>query len=279
MSQYSGTTKEKRDQFSERTDKKNEMEGRKGEDRKLQKRRRKGGGGGGRRADGGSSDKAISKALSWALRHAAPSLGLTMSTDGYVAVDSLLSCNHPRFRRGGWSEEDVRRVVETNDKQRFRLEVRPRAEGKREEVLCIRANQGHSIPSVVCDDLLERISPDELREMTTIVHGTYAKPWEEHIRHDGLSRMKRNHIHFASGLPEGDGGVISGMRSTCQIYIYVNGARCAEDGVPFYRSDNGVLLTPGASDGMLPVQYFSRVIDARTKEILLNDGEQEQQVN
>ena len=32
----------------------------------------------------------------------------------------------------------------------------------------------------------------------------------------GLSKMARNHIHFAAGLPESD-GVISGMRSTSEV--------------------------------------------------------------
>jgi len=36
----------------------------------------------------------------------------------------------------------------------------------------------------------------------------------------GLNRMARNHIHLAIGLP-GD-GVISGMRSSCQVVIDIN---------------------------------------------------------
>jgi hypothetical protein len=41
------------------------------------------------------------------------------------------------------------------------------------------------------------------------VHGTYTKLMDQ-IWEQGLKRMKRNHIHFATGLPEDD-GVISGM--------------------------------------------------------------------
>merc|ERR1719203_2195803 len=36
-----------------------------------------------------------------------------------------------------------------------------------------------------------------------IVHGTYRKAWVEYIQKEGLCRMKRNHIHFAPGLPTG----------------------------------------------------------------------------
>ena len=39
--------------------------------------------------------------------------------------------------------------------------------------------------------------------------------------------------------------------------------KCAKDGVTFYRSENGVLLTAGLNDkGTLPVEYFSHVTDA-----------------
>lgn len=37
----------------------------------------------------------------------------------------------------------------------------------------------------------------------------------------GLSRMARTHIHFAPGEPGAD-SVISGMRRSCQVVIYIN---------------------------------------------------------
>ena len=52
-----------------------------------------------------------------------------------------------------------------------------------------------------------------------IIHGTYLEPLPL-IMESGLNRMARNHIHLAIGLP-GD-GVISGMRSSCQVVIDIN---------------------------------------------------------
>jgi 2'-phosphotransferase len=232
-------------------------------------RPREGGiGKGGGRGRHGNGDKALSHALSWALRHSALSIGLKMSPDGYVVLDDVLASSHPRFAQHAWTEADVRRVVADSDKQRFRLEYR--AVGGRDDVLCIRANQGHSIPNLVCSELLTPISADELRCLDTIVHGTYREAWEKHIQTEGLSKMKRNHIHMASGLPDGEKPVISGMRKSCQIHIYIDGCKCAEDCVPFFRSDNGVILTAGVSGGILPLKYISKVIDVKSGEVLLD---------
>lgn len=48
------------------------------------------GGRGGHKGHGGGKDVAISKTLSWILRHGAVELGLTMGKDGYVPLSELL---------------------------------------------------------------------------------------------------------------------------------------------------------------------------------------------
>jgi 2'-phosphotransferase len=216
----------------------------------------------------------LSRALSWALRHQALAIGLTMTPDGYVPVEEILSSKHPKLQ--GISLPEIRRVVETNDKQRYRLAERPRSayyssHGRKEEekILCIRANQGHSIKIIDPNLLLNTLQPDELRSLPCIVHGTYYEPWKL-IRSQGLKKMNRTHIHFASGLPEAD-GVISGMRQSCTIYVFVDAQKCANDRIQFYTSDNGVILTAGIDNkGTLPLRYFSHVMDAAGNVMLDN---------
>ena len=68
------------------------------------------------------ADVKISKALSWLLRHNAPLLGLKLSPDGYVPLESVLLVDHPRLRQDGrpkYTVEDVRMVMRNIDKQRF----------------------------------------------------------------------------------------------------------------------------------------------------------------
>jgi len=221
-------------------------------------------------------DTDLSRSLSWVLRHRAPSLGLSISADGYVPVSDLLKC-HKRFH--GYNEEDVRRTVEQCPKQRFKLSMLPSG------VLSIRANQGHSIRQVENKGLFSQLSMEELRVEPCIVHGTTFEAWKS-IKTQGLSRMKRRHIHFATGLP-GAGSVRSGMRLNCQIHIYIDAVKCADDRIVFYRSDNNVLLSSGerekgnndssrqvnkhVSEGFLHPKYFLKVVDSKTKTDLLQE--------
>ena len=223
-----------------------------GNSRKDSNNKRKRGG----RRNNETPEVKTSKALSWALRHQAPSLGLDMGVDGYVPLDQLLSHSHPKFR--GMTEEGVRSVVDSNDKQRFSLIERDNG------AWFIRANQGHSIATIDPHLLLTPIDPSTL---PTIVHGTYMDVWTKHIQTQGLSKMNRNHIHFAKGMPSDD-GVISGMRKTCSVYIFCNGKQCAEDGIEFFESANGVILTSGTG-GMLPPKYFTHVL-SKSGEVLLD---------
>ncbi|XP_073207869.1 tRNA 2'-phosphotransferase 1 isoform X2 [Lepidochelys kempii] len=179
----------------------------------------------------------------------------TLCLDGFLDVAALLSL--PRF--GGVSVADVRHVVETNEKRRFALRPHP-SDGR----LQIRANQGHSL-QVSELELIPLLEPTALPQ--TIAHGTYLRHWPAICR-GGLSRMGRNHIHLAPGLP-GDGHVLSGMRQDCDVAIVIDGPQALADGIQFYRSANGVILTPGDAEGLLPPQYFQRVLQLRPDRRLL----------
>lgn len=101
---------------------------------------------------------------------------------------------------------------------------------------------------------------------TTVVHGTYVEPWAQ-IKTKGLSVMRRNHIHLASGK-FGEEGVISGMRKTAEVFIYINIPKALEEDIKFFISDNGVILTPGNSQGLLPPHLFLRVEDKKGNSFL-----------
>lgn len=214
------------------------------------------------RPPGQDRDVQLSKALSYALRHGALKLGLPMGAGGFVPLSALLQL--PQFR--SFSAEDVQRVVDTNGKQRFALQPGDLNTGP-----LIRANQGHSlqVPEL---ELMPLETPQDLP--LVLVHGTFWQHWPS-IRLKGLSCRGRTHIHLATGLP-GDPGVISGMRPNCQVAVFINGPLALADGIPFFRSANGVILTPGNADGFLLPKYFKEALQLRPtrKPLSLADNEE-----
>ncbi|KAK9369769.1 KptA family-domain-containing protein [Lipomyces kononenkoae] len=202
-----------------------------------------------------SPDVKLSKSLSYILRHGPVKEKLPIQPDGYMNVAELLK--HPRLR--GITFADIRRVVDSNTKNRFKLEHRgPDGQATMNSEPTgwwIRANQGHSFE--VPDLELEQIINPE--SCPVVIHGTYTDAWNNGIRSQGLRKMKRNHIHLAAGLP-GESGVISGMRTSSDVYIYVDMKKAIADGIKFYKSENGVILTEGKG-GVLPPQYFEKVLN------------------
>lgn len=232
------------------------------------------------RARSRSKDEELSRSMSWALRHAAPSIGLSVRSDGYVAVEDLLRCNHPRFGKYHYTLEDVKRVVENNDKKRFQLVLHEELLDGVHEKRCwmIRACQGHSLKHIKSEELLTPISREELKCMDRIIHGTTWTAWEVIRREGCLRRMNRNHIHFATTLPDDNSrtdNIISGIRRGREIDIYVDSAKCAESSsIQFYRSNNQVILTSGiGEEGILPLSFLSKVVEVKTGCIIYKNDE------
>ncbi|PFH50998.1 hypothetical protein AMATHDRAFT_143591 [Amanita thiersii Skay4041] len=196
----------------------------------------------------------ISKTITWLLRHGAKGEGLVMREDGYVQVHDLLA--NRRLKGQGLSWEMLKDIVEKDRKRRYALVF----EG---ESWWIRANQGHSIKTVQ----MEMTPVLSVRDIPTgiAVHGTTLGSWQS-IATQGLSRMKRNHIHLAQGLPGEN--VTSGMRKLSQVFIYINIEKAIEAGIKFYLSENGVVLSTGDEDGILKPEFFEKIVDAKGELLL-----------
>jgi len=108
---------------------------------------------------------ATSRKLSKLLRHKMHERGLFYRSDGYARLSDVLKT--PGLQ--GVNVQLVRAVVADNDKQRFSMVTLDDGE------LWIRANQGHSIPGIKQEDLLEPLK--DIPEVC--VHGTYRAAWLE----------------------------------------------------------------------------------------------------
>ncbi|XP_014784165.1 tRNA 2'-phosphotransferase 1 [Octopus bimaculoides] len=194
----------------------------------------------------------MSRRLVSILRHNAMKLNIKMDARGFVKVNDLLRRNE--FKN--LDHNAIKHIVETNDKQRLSLKYE-------DNELLIRANQGHSIH--IENLALKPILKGE--NFDNVIHGTYLKAWHSAIKKEGLSRMNRMHIHFAIGEP-GERGVVSGMRSSCQVMIYLNLDLALNDGLTFFLSENNVILTEGDKDGFVRPKYFQKVIERKSRRCL-----------
>lgn len=186
------------------------------------------------------------------LRHQAVNQGYKMDGRGFVSVDEIKKrCNNISF-------EEIEEIVKADNKGRFEMEER---KGR----WYIRAVQGHSIPNINPDLHLVK----DPSEIPIVVHGTNKKAYESIIT-TGLNRMERNHIHFAHGTPE-DETVISGMRKTSKVMIFIDVPKAMEAGIQFYKSSNGVILSDGI-DGTINPSFFLRVEFVNASNDTSNDG-------
>ncbi|MEM6397560.1 MAG: RNA 2'-phosphotransferase [Bacteroidota bacterium] len=91
--------------------------------------------------------KPLSRFLSLLLRHKPDIIGIELDRNGWVDLDELIQ----KLKAHGRSTDidQIREVVKTNNKQRFKLD---------EENRRIRANQGHSIDVDV--ELSEKVNTE-----------------------------------------------------------------------------------------------------------------------
>jgi putative RNA 2'-phosphotransferase len=163
---------------------------------------------------------ALSKYLSFVLRHHPETIGLELATDGSVDIDALLAAmaRHDRPLDRATLEE----LVASSDKQRFAIS----ADGTR-----IRANQGHSV------EVELGLTP--LPPPAVLFHGTVSR-FLSSIRARGLLKGERHHVHLSESR---EVAAAVGSRRGKAIVLVVDAAGMAASGFLFFRSANGVWLT------------------------------------
>ncbi|MEM7535987.1 MAG: RNA 2'-phosphotransferase [Chloroflexota bacterium] len=169
-----------------------------------------------------------SKFLSLVLRHRPEQIGIALDSQGWVGIDTLLAAANQHGV--ALNRESLETVVTENNKQRFRISD----DGQR-----IRASQGHSVQ---IDLQLEPVTPPD-----TLYHGT-AQRFLDSIRASGLQSRNRQHVHLSA---DEQTATNVGQRHGKPVVLIINAGTMAEDGIVFYRSDNGVWLTDA-----VPIRYI-----------------------
>jgi len=170
-----------------------------------------------------------SKFLSYVLRHAPESIGLTLDREGWADIDALVT---------GAARENrpldlnlIRAVVAGSDKKRFELS----ADGNR-----IRAVQGHSTAQV--DRSFTPQPPPAV-----LYHGT-ATRFLEAIRREGLKPGQRQYVHLSAAV---DTAIRVGERHGHPVVLVIDAQAMHAAGHSFFQAENGVWLTAHVPAGFI----------------------------
>ena len=63
------------------------------------------------------------------------------------------------------------------------------------------------------------------------------------------------------------------MRYNCQIVVFVDVNRAIDDGIEFYETRNGSIVTQGR-DGVLPPEYIQDIYSIKQKAVISYQGEE-----
>ncbi|TKC51224.1 hypothetical protein EI555_004291, partial [Monodon monoceros] len=248
-------------------------------------------------------DVQLSKALSYALRHGALKLGLPMGPDGFVSLDTLLQlpqfCSFSvedvqrvvdtngkqRFalQPGEPSAGPLIRANQGHSLKVPELELIPLETPQALPLVLVHGTFWQHWPSILLKGLSCRgrthihlaagllgdpgvISGPPPRVIASCpgaaqaLHaGATPHPHPSELRtaaHPGLITTIQT--------PQTPAPIVySGMRPNCEVAVFINGPLALADGIPFFRSANGVILTPGNADGVLPPKYFKEALQLR----------------
>ncbi|CDO95394.1 unnamed protein product [Kluyveromyces dobzhanskii CBS 2104] len=196
----------------------------------------------------------ISKSLSYLLRHGAVKEKLPIDSDGYIPVDKILQ--HNRIKCLQATRKDIEEIVANNDKKRFHLKVDPSTGS-----LFICATQGHTLKHIApSDDVLTPIVSTE-QLSSKLVHGTNIPNCILILESGFIKKMSRNHVHLSPGITGKDSDVVSGMRYSSNVYIYIKRSQEVVDSLKLLNSLNNVYLT--SQD--IPLEFIESIQVRKTK--------------
>lgn len=164
-----------------------------------------------------------SKFLSFVLRHRPEKIGIKLDKQGWTDINDLI--DKSRAHGEPMTIEQIRQVVQENDKKRFQLS---------DDGLLIRAVQGHSTDTVA-------IKRKAARPPAVLYHGTAIR-FVEAIEKMGLIPGKRHQVHLSNDLTV---AADVGRRHTKgRVVIFeINTNALHAKGHRFEQAENGVWLT------------------------------------
>lgn len=161
----------------------------------------------------------LSVYLSYILRHAPESIGLSIEYGGWCVVNELIyKINQGKYKI---DHSILKEIVANDSKNRYSYNI---------DYSKIRANQGHSI-DVLMD--FEEVKPPAI-----LYHGTGENEFVS-ISVSGIKKGSRQYVHLSSDY---DTAEQVSMRRKDPIIINIDTENMYKDGHKFYLSENNVWL-------------------------------------
>lgn len=181
---------------------------------------------------------ALSKLMSYILRHRPDEFGLVLDVDGFISLKEL---QQAIAEEPGWSHvrrSHITEVVMTSDRKRFEVEDER-----------IRATYGHSTPHTI------RYEPTEPPPI--LYHGTRRKAYP-HILRKGLNPMGRRYVHLTTSPELAE--KIGRRRDPQSVLMEIQAQRASEEGITFYQANPLIYLADHLPPGYITGPPVSKVL-------------------
>lgn len=175
--------------------------------------------------------EALSRFLSYVLRHAPQEYGLTLDQSGFVSLDKLLEAVNAESRWRWVRREDLLNLVASSPKRRFEI-----TDGR------IRALYGHTALNTIAYEPL--IPPEHL------FHGT-ARRLCDSIERQGLLPAKRAFVHLSRSVD--DALAVGRRRDPSPVVYRVLALTAHKEGIQFFSAGDVYLSR------FVPARYLQRL--------------------
>ena len=174
---------------------------------------------------------AISRKVSYALRHRPQEFGLVLDAQGFVAVDDLLAALNAQDTHLNVTRADLEEIISTSPKQRHEIA------GDRIRALYGHSGSQHMQAQPACP-------PDVLYHGTS--HAAAAT-----ILQEGLKPMGRQYVHLSADVTTAH--AVGVRHDASPVLLVVDAAAAHAAGVAFYRGNDQVWLADA-----VPARYISQ---------------------
>lgn len=176
---------------------------------------------------------ALSKEVSYALRHAPWEYELELDEEGFTSVEQLLlALNESGTCGGNITRKNLEHMIECSEKRRHEIVGDS-----------IRALYGHSIPG--------RLLKETAVPPSVLYHGTMHAA-ANLIASEGLKPMGRQYVHLSVNLETATR--VGQRRDSNPVLFEVDALAAYHSGIPFYVGNENVWLADS-----VPAQFLAKI--------------------